>query len=146
MYVSFIIAFIIIFITNIFIFNLYIDTSFFVLLLQNETLINAKNNPTLLAPSGPYGDRTGAPGTFANPAVAKYDSTGLRSSMSATWGELDNALAKQAQADHLVYYEWENSHEDIEAECEAKGIPYVEGRKYGVGSKNRPANYTTVKW
>lgn len=36
-----------------------------------------------------------------NPAVLAYDPTGLRSTMSATWEELDKAVLKNALPDHL---------------------------------------------
>ena len=36
-----------------------------------------------------------------NPAVLAYDATGLRSTMSATWAELDKAVLKNALPNHL---------------------------------------------
>ena len=36
-----------------------------------------------------------------NPAVLEYDPTGLRSTMSATWGALDKAVVENAAPDHL---------------------------------------------
>lgn len=36
-----------------------------------------------------------------NPAVLEYDATGLRSTMSATWAELDKAVLKNALPNHL---------------------------------------------
>ncbi len=66
--------------------------------------------------------------------------------MSATWTELDKALQDRASANHLVSYEWEKDIESIEAECERKGVPYVEGRKYDSNSRSRPSNYTQVRW
>lgn len=41
-----------------------------------------------------------SPGTN-NPAVLAYDATGLRSTMTATWTELDKAVIKNALPDHL---------------------------------------------
>jgi hypothetical protein len=41
-----------------------------------------------------------SPGT-GNPAVMAYDATGLRSTMTATWAELDKAVLKNALPDHL---------------------------------------------
>ena len=68
--------------------------------------------------------------------------------MSATWGELDKALATQAKADHLPSNNgenWEQKQEALDAESERKGIPYVAGRNYR-GYNNRPKNSTDCRW
>lgn len=103
-----------------------------------------------------------------NPAVLEYDATGLRSTMSATWAELDKAVLKNALPNHLPgklmrctllvmteyspnnYFlhnctaaEWEKHQADIDAECERKGIPYVSGRKYKFQVSE---NYNTLRW
>ena len=59
--------------------------------------INSKN-PTLLDAS-PI--RAGQSPGNNNPAVLAYDATGLRSTMSATWAELDKAVLKNALPNHL---------------------------------------------
>jgi len=63
----------------------------------------------------------GSPGN-KNPAVLKYDKTGLRSAMSATHEELQKALAAELP-DHLPYYPWEKDLAKHEAIWAAKGIP-----------------------
>lgn len=115
--------------------------------MQQETMI-ASTEPVLSNPPSQWGDRNGSDGRFANPAVKKYDPSGLRSSMSATWGELDKALAEQAQADHLPSNNgknWQAKQEALDAESERKGIPYVSGSNYR-GYNNRPKNYTDCRW
>lgn len=113
--------------------------------LNTEIRINA-TKPVTLEPKGQYGDRTyGQEGKFKNPAVTKYDPSGLRATMNATWGAMDAALAVNAVADHLPRPEWFKHQAAIEAECERKGIPYVEGRRYdAMFEKTR--NYNQVRW
>jgi hypothetical protein len=58
---------------------------------------------------------------------------------------MDAALAVNAVADHLPRPEWFKHQAAIEAECERKGIPYVEGRRYdAMFEKTR--NYNQVRW
>ena len=73
---------------------------------DEELAIIGSNGPVVLAAEGPFGDRTGAPGTFKNPAVAKYDPSGLRSSMSATFPAMDAALELEAKPTHISKPEW----------------------------------------
>jgi hypothetical protein len=64
---------------------------------QYSVTINSKD--PMLLDSAPI--RLGqSPGTN-NPAVMAYDATGLRSTMTATWSELDKAVIKNALPDHL---------------------------------------------
>ncbi len=112
---------------------------------DEETMINA-TKPVLHNPKGDYGDRTyGSTGMFGKPAVLEYDPSGLRSSMNATWKEMDIALAKEAKGDHLPHAEWENDIDSIHADCERKNIPYVSGRYYAANYE-RSRNYTDVRW
>jgi len=112
---------------------------------NEQTLINA-TTPALHSPNGTYGDRTyGSTGVYAKPAVTQYDPSGLRSAMNATWGEMDKALDEQGRPDHLHKAEWEGHMDEIHAECERKGIPYVEGRKYSA-KYVKSRNYTQVRW
>lgn len=64
---------------------------------QYTVTINS-SNPMLLD-SSPI--RTGSSPGNKNPAVLAYDPTGLRSSMSATWEELDKAVLLNALPNHL---------------------------------------------
>jgi hypothetical protein len=105
---------------------------------QSETFINGET-PSLMAPKVlPIG----SPGN-KNPAVMQYDPSGLRSSMSATWGAMDKAVAVQAAPDHLPMPQWWNQIAEIEADCERKGIPYTPGRRAKVVAS---ANYNEVRW
>jgi hypothetical protein len=113
--------------------------------LDQVTTINA-TKPVTLEPRGQYGDRTyGQEGKYKNPAVTKYDPTGLRATMNATWGAMDASLAEHAAPNHLVLPEWYKDQAAIEKECERKGIPYVEGRPYHA-TLTRSRNYNQVRW
>ena len=65
-----------------------------------------------------------------NPAVARYDPTGLRSTMTASWKELDAAVLKNALPDHFPTPVWVPQLEKLNEECERKGIPYRLGKRY----------------
>lgn len=101
--------------------------------------MNSAAKPSLLAPVVP---QIGSPGN-KNPAVLRYDPSGLRSSMTANWGELEKSLEARARPNHLPGPEWLKDLKAIEAECERKGIPYIEGRKYAY---NVSSNYNQVRW
>ena len=85
----------------------------------------------------------GSPGTFKNAAVLQYDPSGLRSSMSATWGALDKAVEQRTAPNHLPMPAWWNDLKEIEADCERKGIPYVPGRRVKMTAGT---NYNEVRW
>jgi hypothetical protein len=86
--------------------------------------------------------KLGSPGQ-KNPAVARYDPSGLRSSMTATWGALSEST-KKYYPHHLPTPAWiyesrtatdENGKQVVvsgwdllNAECEEKGIPYRLGK------------------
>jgi len=106
---------------------------------DEETFINSAAKPVLLAPSVP---KIGSPGN-KNPAVLRYDPSGLRSSMSANWAALDASLEKHAKPNHLPAPAWFKDLKAIEEECEKKGIPYVPGRRF-VGKSS--VNYNAVRW
>jgi hypothetical protein len=105
----------------------------------------AATKPVLSNPASQFGDRTGSPGNFGNPAVKRYDETGLRSSMSSTWEEMDKAHAELATPNHLSSTNWEEKQAALDAESERKGIPYVTGTSYR-GFNRRPKNYNDVRW
>ena len=96
-------------------------------------------------PQSEFGDRNGADGRFANPAVKKYDPSGLRASMSATWPAMDEALDKYGKGKHMPMANYEETQAALDAESERKGIPYTTGRLYRP-STQRPKNYTDVRW
>lgn len=73
--------------------------------------------------------KAGSPG-FKNVAVARYDPSGLRSAMTATWKELDAALAVSATPDHLPRAVWEKDYDKLLEEWEKKGIPPRLGKRY----------------
>jgi len=113
--------------------------------LDNQTVLNA-TTPVTLEPEGQYGDRNyGQEGKFKNPAVTKYDPSGLRATMNATWGAMDKSLAANAAPDHLVLPEWYHHQAEIDAECERKGIPALEGRPYHLMFA-KTKNYNEVRW
>ena len=91
-----------------------------------------------MAPSVP---RIGSPGQ-KNPAVERYDPTGLRSSMTANWANLDKELAN-IKPNHNVVPEWSNDIEQIWADCDKKGIPRSIGR---FPFRNPPQSYNEIKW
>jgi len=107
---------------------------------DEETFINSAAKPSLFSPKVA---QIGSPGN-KNPAVLRYDPSGLRSSMSANWAALDKSLAARAVPNHLPSPVWFKELKDIEAECEKKGIPYVAGKRYDVGKMSR--NYNEVRW
>ena len=78
-----------------------------------------------------------------NPAVLKYDPSGLRTSMTATWAEMDKALERDARPNHLVRPHWEGQMEEIQAECDRKGIPHVPGKRFKFKTT---AKFNDVKW
>jgi hypothetical protein len=107
---------------------------------DEETLLNSGKNPTLIAPKR---FEQGSPGN-KNPAVLRYDPSGLRSTMSATWPELNKAVDANAKPNHLPVPEWFNDIDAIEKECERKGIPYVAGRRFKYASQT--SNFNEVRW
>eukprot|EP00596_Hydrurales_sp_CCMP1899_P007680 CAMPEP_0119037696 /NCGR_PEP_ID=MMETSP1177-20130426/6192_1 /TAXON_ID=2985 /ORGANISM="Ochromonas sp, Strain CCMP1899" /LENGTH=198 /DNA_ID=CAMNT_0006999313 /DNA_START=108 /DNA_END=701 /DNA_ORIENTATION=- len=72
---------------------------------QNYVISINASDPTILIADIETEKKEGSPGN-KNPAVLAYDSTGLRSTMSATWSELDKAVAANATPDHLPAPEW----------------------------------------
>jgi hypothetical protein len=111
---------------------------------QMETMI-AGTQPVLSNPPSEFGDRNGADGRFANPAVAKYDPSGLRSSMSATWPAMDAALEETGRGKHMPMADYQERQAALDAESEEKGIPHTTGRFYKPFSA-RPKNYNDVRW
>jgi len=99
--------------------------------------VNGSKGPVMITAPTP---RIGSPG-FNNPAVASYDPTGLRSSMTATWAALDKALESE-KPDHLPAPDWYNDRDEIARECERKGIPLVIGKR----RMNAPDSYNKLKW
>ena len=109
---------------------------------QNKTFINSKKNPTLIDES--LVPRVGSTDRKPHPAISRYDPTGLRATISATWDEMDKALEKNARPDHLVHYEWEADYDKIVADCQRKGIPIRLGRRLKL--EEVTSNYNKIKW
>mmetsp|Transcript_4606 Transcript_4606/g.6058 ORF Transcript_4606/g.6058 Transcript_4606/m.6058 type:complete len:204 (-) Transcript_4606:331-942(-) len=82
--------------------------------------------PSLLEGGFPKKEEAGSPGR-PNPAVAAYDSTGLRSAMTATHEAMNAELAKHAPT-QLVRFEWEARADEIVADYQSKGLPPVPGQ------------------
>ncbi|CAM9805479.1 unnamed protein product [Chrysoparadoxa australica] len=92
----------------------------------------------------PEGVRASSSQGNKNPAVLRYDPSGLRSAMSATWTEMDKALEK-AQDNHNVHYAWEDKASAVEIieDCKTKGLPPVPGVPY---KWNEPALRRQAQW
>lgn len=99
---------------------------------------NSKVKPTLIESKIPH---EGSPGS-KNPAVLAYDPTGLRSSMTATWGELDKALEK-AKPNHLPHPFWWKELAAVDAEREKKGLPFAVGKRLVYDT---PERYNQISW
>ena len=84
----------------------------------------------------PGGKALGAPGTFGNPAVKKYDETGLRSAMTATNPELEKSLLAHMPI-HNVHYEYDGIGNQIVEACDKKGIPIPPGRRTPIAVPKR---------
>jgi len=108
---------------------------------KNFSYVNSSNGPIFIGPE--HVDKTkSSQGRFKNPAVATYDSTGLRSSMSATWKSLDEVIINCAP-DHLPEPEWLGKMDEIIADAERKNIPITFGRPYKYA---KSSNYNQVRW
>jgi hypothetical protein len=106
---------------------------------QEAIYYNAKTKPTLVDSKIAH---EGSPGS-KNPAVLAYDPSGLRSSMTATWSELDKAIKENATPDHLPQPSWYKNRESVIAEREAKGLPAAVGKRYAY---HVPEGYNKVNW
>jgi hypothetical protein len=78
------------------------------------------------------------------PAVAQYDPTGLRTTMTANWPVLEKAVLENALPDHLPAPEWLNSMEEINKRRLERGLPLGLGREYPM--KSMSPNYNKVRW
>ncbi|KAG5178159.1 hypothetical protein JKP88DRAFT_264748 [Tribonema minus] len=70
--------------------------------------------------------KKGSPGN-KNPAVLRYDPTGLRSTMSATWAETDKSLELH-RPHHLPRAEWVEDYDKMLKKAEENGLPPPIGR------------------
>jgi len=87
-------------------------------------------------PDAEPGKALGAPGTFGNPAVKKYDETGLRSAMTATNPELEKSLLEHMPI-HNVHYEYDGIGNEIVEACDKKGVPIPPGRRTPIAVPKR---------
>ena len=78
-----------------------------------------------------------------NPAVAAYDPTGLRSTMTATHEQLEIAVLANAYPTHLPQPEWWEEYDEMSAERERKGLPEPVGRRSKLVHSD---NYYKVRW
>ena len=89
--------------------------------LYNE--INVITHPSLgVSGDGERQPLIGSPGTFGNPAVAKYDESGLRSAMTSTHEAMNQSIAKYMPT-QLPVAEWQKDSEDIVAKYTKDGTP-----------------------
>lgn len=107
-------------------------------ILQETMSIHTTGGPVLISSNAP---RIGSPGQ-KNPAVESYDPSGLRSSMTATWTQLDKSLEANRPT-HLVRPWWAQHIEKIHEECDRKGIPRVPGKNDFSGL---PKEYYELRW
>jgi hypothetical protein len=89
-------------------------------------------------------ERKGSANRPVNVAVKAYDPTGLRATTTATWAEMDKALAVNALPNHIFHPEWEKDIDEIAKECESKGIPMRFGRRQKW--QQASATYNKLKW
>lgn len=109
---------------------------------KDAMFINSATAPVLIE-SGKI-EKKGSANRPVNVAVKSYDATGLRSTPTATWAEMDKALATKAQPNHLSRMEWENELAEMAKKAEERGLPFLEGRRQKWGSV--PATYNKMKW
>jgi hypothetical protein len=109
---------------------------------EDFTYINGKANQHLIDEGSL--PRAGSANRKPHAAISSYDPAGLRATITATWTELDKALAKNATPDHLPVYECEKDQEFIVSECIRKGIPIQEGRRLKTTAVS--GEYNRVKW
>ena len=106
---------------------------------EEQIFYNSKAKPTLVDSTVPH---EGSPGS-KNPAVLAYDPSGLRSTMTATWSELDKAIQLNATPDHLPQPFWYKQKMDIDATREKKGLPPAVGKRYPF---QIPDKYYQLRW
>lgn len=95
------------------------------------------SHPSLGIDASPEPPRlTGSQGQFANPAVARYDETGLRSAMSATHEAMNESIAKYLPT-HLPGPAWATEDEDVLAHAQEHGLPPVPGKTWTFNSSTR---------
>eukprot|EP00640_Fibrocapsa_japonica_P007004 CAMPEP_0113935714 /NCGR_PEP_ID=MMETSP1339-20121228/2814_1 /TAXON_ID=94617 /ORGANISM="Fibrocapsa japonica" /LENGTH=162 /DNA_ID=CAMNT_0000937957 /DNA_START=219 /DNA_END=707 /DNA_ORIENTATION=+ /assembly_acc=CAM_ASM_000762 len=83
----------------------------------------------------------GSPGR-PNPAVERYDPSGLRSSMTATHAALAESLEKY-KPNHLVKEEWADKEQEIVEWYTSRGLPPVPGRPTNWA---KPADWDKPSW
>ena len=106
---------------------------------DERVFYNSASKPVLIGSSVPH---EGSPGT-KNPAVLQYDPSGLRSSMTATWTELEKAIKEQATPDHLPHPDWYGGRDALDADRESKGLPDAVGKRYAY---EVPEGYNKLRW
>ncbi len=105
---------------------------------QNQLIINAEKR-ALLSSDNPklpsHGKRKITP--------LLYDSSGLRTTKTATWEALDKSLALRATPDHLPNPAWVEEYQAMEDDRVKKGLPLPMGKRYKFQYSN---NYNEVRW
>ena len=91
------------------------------------------SHPALGIDASPEPPRlTGSPGTFANPAVATYDETGLRAAMSATHDAMNKSIERFLPT-HLPGPSWSRNPDEAALaeerykQMQEAGLPPVPG-------------------
>jgi hypothetical protein len=109
---------------------------------KDALFINSAKAPVLIEPGKI--EKKGSANRPVNVAVKSYDPTGLRSTATATWAEMEKALALKAQPNHLPRMEWEGDLAEMSKRSEEKGLPFLEGRRQKW--KSVPSTYNKMKW
>lgn len=73
-----------------------------------------------------------------------YDSSGLRTTKTATWAAVDEVLAKRAVPDHLPQPSWYDERDEVDAARARKGLPPAVGRV--MKPKEISENFNQVRW
>lgn len=121
-------------------------TSFDFAHLFQETLIINTKQPIVITEIDTRGSSSrGMYGKRKNPAVERYDPTGLRSSGTASWVEMDKAVLAHCTETHTSRPEWYGKEAEIIAECERKGVPPTLGRRFNDPRSSSP-EYTQAQW
>jgi len=109
---------------------------------EEQLFVNTSKKTVLLEPSAIQ--KVGSPGANI-PAVKQYDPSGLRASMTATWKELDIAIAKNATPNHFPRPDWETPEgmAAIIKDAETKGIPITMGKRHVMKASS---NYNNERW
>jgi len=117
--------------------------------INGETGVNSSKGPVEINLNVAV-SKDGGSRPDGNPAVLAYDSTGLRSARSASWGSFDEVISAhsmrmhEAGRTHLPLPVHHNAREENEATSIESGVPPTLGKRCNL--KEVSKNYNTVRW